>query len=142
VSDRRGELQRVRCVTADLRWAIEPCLPVQSGWVRAYWPPSADNEISGGKVLSVGTRKVNCLPLCGMAAQSLHHSKTALGDFYRRMRAKLGAPRVEFLRSSTQQSTAGRAAPPRSIQFRRAVLLNLGLAPNRIAFRGAEPQGI
>jgi hypothetical protein len=29
-----------------------------------------------------------------MAAQSLHHSKTALGDFYRRMRAKLGAPKA------------------------------------------------
>jgi hypothetical protein len=29
-----------------------------------------------------------------MAAQSLHHSKSALGDFYRRMRAKLGAPKA------------------------------------------------
>jgi hypothetical protein len=29
-----------------------------------------------------------------MAAQSLHHSKNALGDFYRRMRAKLGAPKA------------------------------------------------
>ena len=26
--------------------------------------------------------------------QSLHHSKSALGDFYRRMRAKLGAPKA------------------------------------------------
>jgi transposase len=29
-----------------------------------------------------------------MAAQSLHHSKSALGDFYRRMRAKMGAPKA------------------------------------------------
>ena len=29
-----------------------------------------------------------------MAAQSLHHSKSSLGDFYRRMRAKLGAPKA------------------------------------------------
>jgi hypothetical protein len=29
-----------------------------------------------------------------MAAQSLHHSKSALGDIYRRMRAKLGAPKA------------------------------------------------
>ena len=29
-----------------------------------------------------------------LAAQSLHHSKSALGDFYRRMRAKLGAPKA------------------------------------------------
>jgi transposase len=55
-----------------------------------------DNEVSGGKVLWVGTRKVNCRAATAlrMAAQSLHHSKTALGDFYRRMRAKLGAPKA------------------------------------------------
>jgi transposase len=55
-----------------------------------------DNEISGGKVLWVGTRKVNCRAATALrlAAQSLHHSKTALGDFYRRMRAKLGAPKA------------------------------------------------
>ena len=55
-----------------------------------------DNDISGGKVLWVGTRKVNCraAKALRMAAQSLHHSKTALGDFYRRMRAKLGAPKA------------------------------------------------
>jgi transposase len=29
-----------------------------------------------------------------MGAQSLNHSKSALGDFYRRMRAKLGAPKA------------------------------------------------
>jgi transposase len=55
-----------------------------------------DNDISGGKVLWVGTRKVNCRAATAlrMAAQSLHHSKSALGDFYRRMRAKLGAPKA------------------------------------------------
>jgi len=55
-----------------------------------------DNDISGGKVLWVGTRKVNCRAAMAlrMAAQSLHHSKSALGDFYRRMRAKLGAPKA------------------------------------------------
>jgi transposase len=55
-----------------------------------------DNDISGGKVLWTGTRKVNCRAATAlrMAAQSLHHSKSALGDFYRRMRAKLGAPKA------------------------------------------------
>ena len=55
-----------------------------------------DNDVSGGKVLWVGTRKVNCRAATAlrMAAQSLHHSKSALGDFYRRMRAKLGAPKA------------------------------------------------
>jgi hypothetical protein len=47
-------------------------------------------------VLFVGTRKVKCRAALAlrMAAQSLHHSKSALGDFYRRMRAKLGAPKA------------------------------------------------
>ena len=55
-----------------------------------------DNDISGGKVLWVGTRKVKCRAATAlrMAAQSLHHSKSALGDFYRRMRTKLGAPKA------------------------------------------------
>jgi transposase len=55
-----------------------------------------DNDISGGKVLFVGTRKVKCRAALAlrMAAQSLHHSKSAIGDFYRRMRAKLGAPKA------------------------------------------------
>jgi transposase len=55
-----------------------------------------DNDISGGKVLGVGTRKVNCRAATAlrMAAQSLHHSKSARGDFYRRMRAQLGAPKA------------------------------------------------
>jgi transposase len=55
-----------------------------------------DNEISGRKVLWVGTRKVNCRAATAlrMAAQSVHYSKSALGNFYRRMRAKLGAPKT------------------------------------------------
>ena len=55
-----------------------------------------NNDISGGKVLWAGTRKVKCRAATAlrMAAQSLHHSKSALGDFYRRMRAKLGAPKA------------------------------------------------
>jgi transposase len=55
-----------------------------------------DNDISGGKVLWVGTRKVKCRAATSlrMAAQSLHHSKSGMGDFYRRMRAKLGAPKA------------------------------------------------
>jgi transposase len=55
-----------------------------------------DNDISGGRVLWVGTRKVKCRAATAlrMAAQSLHHSKSALGDFYRRMRGRLGAPQA------------------------------------------------
>jgi transposase len=55
-----------------------------------------DNSISGGKVLHRATRKVNnraadTLRLC---AQSLTHSKSALGAKYRRLRARLGAPKA------------------------------------------------
>ncbi|HEY6301744.1 MAG TPA: transposase [Terriglobales bacterium] len=55
-----------------------------------------DNEISGGKVLWAGTRKVNgrAATALRMAAPWLHHSKSVLGDFYRRMRARLGAPKA------------------------------------------------
>src|ERR1700688_3288950 len=55
-----------------------------------------DNRISGGKVLSVRTRKVKnrAATALRMAALSLHHSQSYLGHFYRRMRAKLGAPKA------------------------------------------------
>ena len=55
-----------------------------------------DNSISGGKVLHRATRKVynraaDALRLC---AQSLAYSKSALGAKYRRLRARLGAPKA------------------------------------------------
>jgi transposase len=55
-----------------------------------------DNSVSGGKVLRRATRKVynraaDVLRLC---AQSLTHSKSALGAKYRRLRARLGAPKA------------------------------------------------
>jgi transposase len=51
-----------------------------------------DNRISGGKLLGVRTRPT-ANRLSGalrLAAQALHHAKNELGDYYRRMRAKLG----------------------------------------------------
>jgi transposase len=55
-----------------------------------------DNRVSGGKVLSVKTRKVKnrAAKALRMAAQSLHRSQSFLGHFYRRMRTKLGAPKA------------------------------------------------
>jgi len=52
------------------------------------------NDISGGKVLSVKTRRVNNRAALAfrMAANALLRSQSSLGDFFRRMRAKLGAP--------------------------------------------------
>jgi transposase len=52
-----------------------------------------DNRISGGKVLSSHTRHVlnPVADALRIAATTLQNSKTALGSFYRRMRARLGA---------------------------------------------------
>ena len=51
-----------------------------------------ENRISGGRILSVktGSGKNRAAAALCMAAESLHHSQTALGNFFRRMRAKLG----------------------------------------------------
>ena len=55
-----------------------------------------DNDISGGRVLWTGTRKVKnrVAVTLRMAAQSLQKSESALGAFYRRMRTRLGAPKA------------------------------------------------
>ncbi len=52
-----------------------------------------DHRVSGGKVLSRHTRLVRnrVADALRMAATTLQRSKTALGGFYRRMRARLGA---------------------------------------------------
>ena len=63
----------------------------------ASWNGLCPNrEKSGGKVLRSATRKVKnrLAKALRVAAQSLHHSHSALGAFYRRMRAKLGAPKA------------------------------------------------
>ncbi len=54
------------------------------------------NDVSGGAILRTGTRKVNsrAAKTLRLAAQTLFRSKTPLGDFYRRMRAKLGGPKA------------------------------------------------
>jgi transposase len=53
-------------------------------------------QISGGRVLKRGTRDVKhpVATIFRMAAQALHHSDSFLGAYYRRMRAKLGAPKA------------------------------------------------
>ena len=55
-----------------------------------------DNRVSGGKVLSVKTRKVKnrAATALRIAAQALHRSQSYLGHFCRRMRAKLGVPKA------------------------------------------------
>jgi len=51
-----------------------------------------DNDISGGRVLWRGMRKANnrAGQIFRLAAQSLHRSQTPMGDYLRRLKAKLG----------------------------------------------------
>jgi transposase len=55
-----------------------------------------DNRISGGKVLSVKTRRVKNRAALAlrMSAQAVQGSRSSLGGYYRRMRAKLGGPKA------------------------------------------------
>ena len=55
-----------------------------------------DNETSAGKVLRRRTRRSQnrVRYALRMAASSLHHDKSYLGDKYRRLRTKLGAPKA------------------------------------------------
>lgn len=54
------------------------------------------NKISGGKRLSGKTKPSNnkAREALGMAAQALAHSNSYLGAYYRKMRAKFGAPKA------------------------------------------------
>jgi transposase len=57
---------------------------------------SPDNRVSGGKVLSVKTSKVKnrAATALRIAATGLYRSQSYLGHYFRRMRAKLGAPKA------------------------------------------------
>jgi transposase len=55
-----------------------------------------DHRISGGKILKRGTRQVisRAATALRLAASTLRNSKSALGANFRRLRARLGAPRA------------------------------------------------
>jgi transposase len=55
-----------------------------------------NNRITGGKIKSSSTKRVfnRAATTFRIAAQSLANSKCALGGFYRRLRARLGAPKA------------------------------------------------
>lgn len=57
---------------------------------------SPGNKISGGKILSGRTKPSanRAAQALRMAANALYRSKTALGAYFRRMRARLGAPKA------------------------------------------------
>lgn len=55
-----------------------------------------NNRITGGKIKSSRTKRISnrAAKAFRLAAQSLSNSKCALGGFYRRLRARLGAPKA------------------------------------------------
>lgn len=55
-----------------------------------------NNRVSGGKVLATRSRAApnRAANVFRMAAYGLHHAKSALGAYYRRMRTRLGAPKA------------------------------------------------
>jgi hypothetical protein len=63
-----------------------------TSWLRL----APNNDISGGRVLRRATPKTQnrASQAFRMAAQSLKHSQSALGGYYRRMRARHGAPKA------------------------------------------------
>jgi transposase len=80
IAELGGDLFKLRSASAFSSWeGLCPC-----------------NDISSGKVLWSGTRKVKSriATIPRIAAQSLQRSGSALGEFYRRMRAKPGSPKA------------------------------------------------
>ena len=83
---------------------IVEILLAEVGLDMSKWPTEAhfaswlglcpDNRISGGKILSSKTRNVRCrlANALRMAATTLYRSHSALGDYFRRLRARLGSP--------------------------------------------------
>jgi len=55
-----------------------------------------DPKVSGGQVLSLRTRptKNRAALALRMGAQGLHHSQSFLGDYFRRMKARMGTPKA------------------------------------------------
>lgn len=78
---------------------ITECGPDLAAWPTedqfASWTTLApNNRISGGKTLKKTKRRSQhrVAQVLRVAAQSLHHSHSAIGAFYRRMRARLSGP--------------------------------------------------
>jgi transposase len=84
----------VQCIVAELGGDVSKFR--SAGAFSSWMGLCPDNDISGGKVLWSGTRKIKnrIAVTLRMAAQSLQQSESALGVFYRRMRSKLGAPKA------------------------------------------------
>lgn len=99
---------------------------------------SPNNRITGGKIKSSSTKHVlnRAAKAFRIAAQSLANSKSALGGFYRRIRARLGAPkaitatahklaRIFYTLWKTKQHYADMGAEYYEKQYKERVIRNL-----------------
>ena len=97
-----------------------------------------NNRITGGRIKSSSTKRVSnrATTAFRIAAQSLANSKCALGGFYRRLRARLGAPkaitatahklaRIFYVLWSTKQRYEDVGAEYYERQYRERVIRNL-----------------
>jgi len=88
--DGHGALKIVAEIGLDMtRWATDKHF---ASWLAL----SPGNKISGGKLLSSRTKASanRVAAVLRMAASTLHHSRSALGAFFRRLKARLGAPKA------------------------------------------------
>lgn len=73
------------------------CFPVPNASAFASWLGLCpEKKISGGEVLFTKSRRVRSRVAMAlrMCAQSLHHAKDYLGEFFRRITRKLGRPQA------------------------------------------------
>lgn len=88
------EVQTAQVVLSEVgldmtRWPDEHCF---ASWLGLCPNP----QVTGGKVIRRGTKRVvnRASTALRLAARTLHHSQSYLGAKYRRLRAKLGAPKA------------------------------------------------
>ena len=92
-------LDSINALTAQTVWAeVGPDVsrfPTE-GRFASFLGLCPDNRIRGGQILKSGTRKVThrAATALRLAARSLYKSKRYLGARYRRLRARLGAPKA------------------------------------------------
>lgn len=107
-----------------------------------------NNKITGGKIIQTGVRpgQNRASTALRVAASSLHHSDSALGAFYRRMRARLGAPsavtatahklaKIIYFMLKNRKSYHDLGTDYYEQQFRSRVLRNLSRQATKLGFR-------
>jgi transposase len=113
-----------------------------------------NNKITGGKVISRGTKKAHnqAAQALRVAAHSLAHSDSALGAFYRRIRAKKGAAvanvaaahklaRIIYFMLKNQTEYEDLGATHYEEQYRQRVIKNLKRKAEKLGFELTPIEG-